>query len=41
MRRESQEPYDYQTGKNPDYHTALSSDFPTLNAVKFESGKEV
>ena len=41
MRRESQEPYDYTNGKNPDYHTALSSDNPTLNAVKFENDKTV
>lgn len=41
MKRESQEEYVYATGKNPDYHTALSSDAPTLNAVKFESGKKV
>ena len=37
-RREAQEEYDYFTGTNPDYKTALSSVEPQLNAVKFERG---
>jgi len=39
-RRESQQAYDYFAGANPDYKTALSSNEPQLNAVKFERGHQ-
>lgn len=40
-RRESQIPYDYETGANPDYRTAKNPEIPSINAVKFENGVSV